>query len=121
MTKAAIWAILILATGTVVGGLILFKDLLTQVALALVLWLAIEALAVHIRRWQPKWPDWVATVIAIVGILGVVGLVGYEVVRNVTAMAAQSATYEQHIDKMVADVYAAWHLGQAPTTSSMLQ
>jgi predicted PurR-regulated permease PerM len=121
MTKAAIWAILILATGAVITGLIVFKDLLTQLALALVLWLAIEALAVHVRRWAPKWPDWVATLIAIAGILGVVGFVGYEVVRNVAQMAAQAATYEAHVDKMVADIYASWHLGAPPTTNSLLQ
>jgi predicted PurR-regulated permease PerM len=120
MTKAAIWAILILATGAVITGLIYFADLLTQVALALILYLAIEAMAVHIRRWQPKLPHWAGTAIAIVATLGLVGIVGYEVSVNISAMVAKANLYEARIDQIVAAVYNGLHLPSPPPTLSSL-
>ena len=122
MTKAAIWAILILATGAVIAGLFFFREILTQVALALVLWLAIEAMAVHIRRVAPpKFPDWAATALAVTGILGVTGFVGYEVVHNISAMAEQAPAYETRINTIIADFYKAMKLGdQAPTTDTLI-
>jgi AI-2 transport protein TqsA len=122
MTKAAIWAILILASAAVIAGLYVFREILTQLAIALVLWLAIEALAVHIRRLSPKIPDWAATTIAIVGLLSLLGFVSYEVVVNVGAMAKQSAAYQQRLDKLVADIYAALTIaGQPPTVHSLIE
>jgi predicted PurR-regulated permease PerM len=120
MTKAAIWAILILATGAVIAGLWYFRDILTQVALALILFLAIEAIAVHVRRLWPKLPHWAGTVIAIVATLGVVGYVGYEIAINIGAMINKANVYEARIDRLVAAVYNLFHVAQPPPTFNSL-
>src|SRR5262245_5948842 len=114
MTKAAIWAILILATGAVVGGLWFFREILTQVALALILFLAIEAMAVHIRRVWPKLPHWAGTVIAMVATLGVVGYVGYEIAVNIGAMINKANVYEARIDRLFVSIYNVFHLPAPP-------
>ncbi|MEJ0022609.1 MAG: AI-2E family transporter [Alphaproteobacteria bacterium] len=121
MTKAAIWAILITATGVVIAGLYYFREILTQVALALILFLAIEAMTVRLRRHWPKLPGWAALTIALVGILGIVGLIGYEVVSNIGAMAAQSGAYEARINQIIAETYANVHVpGVPPTINALL-
>lgn len=120
MTRAAIWAILILATAAVIFGLVYFAEMLTQVAVALILWLVIEATAVHIRRLWPRAPNWVATVIAIVGILAIVGLVGWEVVRKVGDMAQRMGVYESRFDQLIAAAYANLHITTPPPTVATL-
>lgn len=120
MTKAAIWAILILATGAVIAGLDYFKEILTQVALALILFLAIEAMAVHIRRLWPKLPHWAGTTIAIIATLGVVGYIGYQVAINIGAMINKANVYEARLDRLVASVYRAFHVAQPPPTLESL-
>jgi predicted PurR-regulated permease PerM len=121
MTRAAIWAILILATAAVILGLVYFAEMLTQVAVALILWLVIEATAVHIRRLWPRAPSWAATTIAIVGILAIVGLVGYEVVRKIGDMANRMGVYETRFNELIAATYANLHItAPAPTVQTLL-
>jgi predicted PurR-regulated permease PerM len=120
MTKAAIWAILILATSAVVAGLWHFREILTQVALALILFLAIEAMAVHIRRVAPKLPHWAGTAIAIIATLGVVGYVGYEIAVNIGSMINKANIYEARIDRLVASIYQTFHIPQPPPRISAL-
>jgi predicted PurR-regulated permease PerM len=120
MTKAAIWSILILATATVIFGLVYFAEMLTQVAVALILWLVIEATALHIRRLLPRVPAWAAMTIAIVGILGIVGLVGYEVVRKVGDMAARLKDYEASFNAIMASTYSNLHITSPPPTVASL-
>ncbi len=120
MTKAAIWAILIIATAAVIAGLWFFREILTQVALALILFLAIEAMAVHIRRLWPKMPDWAGKLIAIFATLGLVGYVGYEIAVNIGSMINKANIYEARIDRLVASVYQLFNVPQPPPSVSSL-
>src|SRR5262249_49728682 len=92
------------------------RGVLTPLALALMLWLAIESVSVHIRRFLPKRFAGASTALAIIGILGVFGLVGYEVTRNVGGVAAQAPLYETRLDQIFAQIYQAMNLTSDPPT-----
>lgn len=116
MTRAAIWAIIVIATTCGFAAFYFLRGVLTPLALALMLWLAIESVSVHIRRFLPKRFGGASTALAIVGILGVFGLVGYEVTRNVGGVAAQAGLYETRLDQIIAQIYQAMNLTSDPPT-----
>jgi predicted PurR-regulated permease PerM len=116
VTRAAIWGIIIIATTCVFGGLYFFRPVLTQMALALMLWLAIESVAIHIRRVLPKRFSGFSSALAFIAIVLVFGLVGYEVTRNVGTVAAQAGVYEERLNTIIAQAYEAMHIASDPPT-----
>ncbi len=117
--KTALW---IIATGVIIAGLWWFRDWLTQFALALILWLAIDGLARWLDEKIPQAPRWLALPVAIVLVLALVAVVGVVVARNVADMAGRFVEQSGRIDALVAQV---WRLagvgGAAPTLSGILQ
>ena len=120
MIKAAIWAIIIVATACVFAGLYFGRAVFTEVALALMLWLAIESVAEHMRRFLPKPMAGAATAIAMIGIFAVFGVVGYEVTINIRDVISQAGIYEQTLDHVIAQVYQVFRLPADPPTIHML-
>ncbi|MGE3301627.1 MAG: AI-2E family transporter [Hyphomonadaceae bacterium] len=121
MTKAAIWAIFILTLAAVLAMLKVFSEMLTQVALAMILWLAIEALALHIRRLLPRWPHWTAMAIAIVGIIALFGFVLWQLITNVSGMVAQWPRYSERFEDLIRESYAVLHIaGEPPKMAALL-
>ncbi len=115
--RGALW---IIATGVIVAGLYFLRGPLTQFAMALILWLAIDGLAESIDKRVPFAPRWLALPIALVIVLGLVALTGWVVVVNVSAMMAQSATYEHRLNEVLAQAHAGLGVGGTPPTVTSL-
>ncbi len=120
MVRAAIWAIIITATACVFAGLYFGRTVFTELALALMLWLAIESVADHLRGLLPKPFAGAATAIAIIGIVAVFGIVAYEVTVNLHEVVIQAGTYERTLDHVIAQVYQSLRLPTDPPTVQTL-
>lgn len=118
-TKTALW---IIATGVIMAGLWWFRDWLTQFALALFLWLAIDGLARWLDERIPYTPRWLALPVAIVLVLTLVAVVGVVVTQNVAEIAGRFSEQRGRVDALAVQ---AWRLfgisGPAPTLSGVLQ
>ncbi|MGH6950625.1 MAG: AI-2E family transporter, partial [Vitreimonas sp.] len=115
--RGALW---IVATGVIVAGLYFLRGPLTQFAMALILWLAIDGLATTIDRRIPFIPRWLALPAALVFVLSLVALIGWVVVLNVSAMTEQSALYEVRLNEVLAQSYEALGVGGTPPTIASL-
>ena len=116
--RGALW---IIATGVIAAGLFFLRGPLTQFAMALILWLAIDGLAETIAKRTPFAPRWVALPVALILVLGLVALIGWVVVLNVGAMMEQSGAYEQRLNQVLAQAHAALNIGgTAPTVADLV-
>lgn len=117
--KAALW---IIATGVITAGLWWFRDWLTQFALALFLWLAIDGLAEWLDKRVPYTPRWLALPVAIVLVLTVVAVVGVVVTQNVADIAGRFAEQGARLNALAAQVWSTLGLaGSPPTLSGVLE
>ncbi len=115
--RAPLW---IVATGVIAAGLFFLREPLTQFALALILWLAIDGLAETLDKHIPILPRWLALPIALVLVLSLVALVGFVVVQNIGAMAGDYSAYETRINAILAEGYAMLGVGGQPPTLANL-
>lgn len=115
--KAAIW---IVATGVFAAGLYFLREPLTQFAIALILWLAIDGLAENIDRRIPFTPRWLALPLALVVVLGIMSVIGWVVFTNVSAMAGDFSGYQTRLDQILAQAHAALGLAGRPATFAEL-
>jgi predicted PurR-regulated permease PerM len=115
--RAPLWVI---AAGVIAAGLYFLREPLTQFAMALILWLAIDGLAETLDKRIKILPRWLALPIALVLVLSLVALVGFVVVQNLGAMAGDYATYETRINAILAEGYAILGLGGQPPTLANL-
>lgn len=116
--RAALW---IIATGIIVAGLFFLRGALTQFALALLLWLAIDGLAEMLNRRIAFIPRALALPIALILILGLTALVGWVVVGNIGAIAADASTYGIRLNAILAQAQTALGIpGQAPTVENLV-
>lgn len=111
--KAALWVI---ATGVIAAGLYYFRDWLTQFALAMILWFAIDGLARWLDELSPKMPRWLALPIALALVLTLVAGVGVVVTRNVAEIAGDIAGQGARLNALVADIYRMVGVPGAPPT-----
>jgi len=115
--RAAIWVI---AVGVIAAILYLLRDALSQFALALILWLAIDGLAEQLDKRIPYTPKWLALPIALVLVLGTVALIGWVVVANLGAMADNIPAYQARLDQLIAQTYVGLHGPGTPPTLANL-
>ncbi|HRK64181.1 MAG TPA: AI-2E family transporter [Terricaulis sp.] len=116
--RGALW---IVATGVIAAGLFFLREPLTQFAMALILWLAIDGLAETLDKRLPFMPRWLGLPIALVLVLSLVALVGFVVVQNLGAMTQSYSTYETRLNTLLADGYAMLGLaGQPPTFANLI-
>ncbi|MBL8532001.1 MAG: AI-2E family transporter [Hyphomonadaceae bacterium] len=116
--RAPLW---IVAAGVIAAGLFFLREPLTQFALALILWLAIDGLAETLDKRLPVLPRWLALPIALVLVLSLVALVVFVIVSNLGAMAANYASYETRLNALFAQGYAMLGLaGPAPTLENLI-
>lgn len=116
--RAAMW---IVATGIIAAGLYLLRGPLTQFALALILWLAIDGLTRALDQRLSFLPRWVALPIALVLVLSGVALIGYVVVVNISSMAGDYSIYETRLNAMILQAHGLLGLaGDPPTMSNLL-
>src|SRR5690606_34195125 len=90
----------IVATGVLAAGLYFLREPLTQFALALILWLAIDGLTASLDKRIAFMPRWLALPIALVLVLGLVALIGYVVVHNLTGIAGDIDRYEFRLNQV---------------------
>jgi predicted PurR-regulated permease PerM len=106
--RAALW---IIAAGVVVAGLYWFRDVLTQFALGVFLWLSIEAVARGLRRVLPGLPRWAGLVGAVLVVLAALAAIVALVAYNTRAFAATAGDYGARIDALLARVHDMLNLG----------
>lgn len=111
--RAPLW---IVATGVIAAGLYFLREPLTQFALALILWLAIDGLTETLRKRLPAMPRWLALPIALVLVLSLSGLVLFVIVNNIGAMASNYAAYETRLNALFVNAHALLGIGGAPPT-----
>ncbi|HVV33412.1 MAG TPA: AI-2E family transporter [Vitreimonas sp.] len=116
--RAAIW---IIATATIAAVLYLLRDPLTQFALALILWLAIDGLAQVIDHRVPFTPRWLALPIALVLVLSLAALLVWVIVTNLSAMMTNFRGYEIRLNEMIAQAYGNFRIpGDPPTMENLM-
>jgi AI-2 transport protein TqsA len=116
--RGALW---IIAAGVIAAGLYFLREPLTQFALALILWLAIDGLAETLGKRVSFMPRIAALPIALVIVLGLVALIGVVVVANVTAMRGDFGAYEDRLNNVIQQGYLALGLGgPVPTFADLI-
>ncbi len=116
--RGALW---IIATGVVAAGLYFLRGPLTQFALALILWLAIDGLTRALSSRLRFVPSWLILPIALILVLGLAALTVFVVVANIGAMAGDYGIYEQRLNEIIAQAYAMVGIdGVAPTVANLL-
>ena len=116
--RAALW---IIAVGIIVAGLVFFRGALTQFALALLFWLAIDGLAENIAKRIPFIRRAFALPIALVLILGLTALIGWVVVNNISSIVADAGLYEQRLNAILAQGQTTLGIpGQPPTVANLI-
>lgn len=111
--RGALW---IIAAGVIAAGLYFLREPLTQFALALILWLAIDGLAELLAKRFRILPRLAALPVALVMVLGLVTLIGVVIVTNVSAMTSDFARYETRLNNVIGQVYMQLGIsGQIPT------
>ncbi|MDX2275186.1 MAG: AI-2E family transporter [Hyphomonadaceae bacterium] len=116
--RAALWVI---ATGVIAAGLYFLRQPLTQFALALILWLAIDGLAEMLDRRIPFMPRALALPLALLLILGLVALTAYVVINNIAAITGDLGSYSTRLNQILADAQRAIGIpGPTPTVEMLL-
>ena len=116
--RGALW---IIAAGVLAAALYFLRGPLTQFAMALILWLAIDGLVETIDKRVRFMPRWLALPVALILVLGLAAVIGWVVVVNVGAMMEQSPVYETRLNQVLAQAQAALGIGgTAPTVAALV-
>jgi len=116
--RAPLW---IVATGVIAAGLYFMREPLSQFAMALILWLAIDGLADTLDKRIPFTPRWLALPIALVVVLSIVALVGYVVVDNIAHIIGESTRYEFRLNQVLSQIHQAVGApGRSPTVRDLI-
>lgn len=116
--RIALW---IIATGALGAMLYLLREPLTQFALALILWLAIDGLADEIGKRIKFVPRLLALPVAVVLILGVGTGIVIVLASNIGALALHAEGYQIRLNQVAAQLHQALGLaGPAPTVGELI-
>lgn len=116
--RGALW---IVAAGVIAAGLYFLRAPLTQLALAIMLWLAIDGLAEAIDRRIPFMPRWLALPLALVAVLSLVALIGFVVVDNFAAILDDLSRYEFRLNQMLSQLHQSFGApGRVPTLRDLV-
>ncbi|MDX2235557.1 MAG: AI-2E family transporter [Hyphomonadaceae bacterium] len=117
-TKTAVW---IVALGVIVTGLYWGREWLTQFAVALILWFAIDGLRQGLEARVKGMPSWASLLVAIVFVLTLVAGLGTLVTQNVGEIAGRLSEQGPRLNRFVAEAYRLAGLaGPAPTVDALL-
>lgn len=85
-----------------IAGLYITRDLITPFALAIFIWLIIDAFARWMYRLSPKFPYWLALTIAVLTVVaGFIGI-GFIVADTAADVAKQAPAYETRVSEIFA-------------------
>ena len=119
MDRASKAALMIIATAVVATGLYFGRNVLTQFALAALLWLGIGGIASWLER-KARLDRRLALVAGGLFGAGLTGVAVWLFVTNVTTMGAQWASYQTRLDALIVDAYQlAGVAAPAPTTQQL--
>jgi AI-2 transport protein TqsA len=115
--RAAIW---IIATAVIAAVLYLLRDPLTQFALALILWLAIDGVADLLHKRLHVNPRWLAIVLSLVLVLSLAAVLVWVIVSNLSVMIGNVDLYQTRLNAIVAQAYQNLHIAAPPPTVANL-
>jgi len=116
--RAALWVV---ATGVIAVGLYFFREPLTQFAMAIILWLAIDGLAETLDKRLPFMPRWLALPFALIVVLSIVALIGFVVADNIAAILGDLTRYEFRLNQVLSQLHQALGApGRAPTVGDLV-
>ncbi len=102
--RGALW---IVATGVIGAGLFFLREPLTQFAMAMILWLAIDGLSDSLGRHIPFLPRWLALPVALVLVMSLVALIGFVVIDNVANIMGDMNGYEFRLNQVIDQAHQA--------------
>jgi predicted PurR-regulated permease PerM len=111
--RGALW---IVATGVIAAGLYFLREPLTQFAMAMILWLAIDGLADTIDKRIPFTPRWLALPIALILVLSLVALIGFVVIDNIANILSDLTRYEFRLNQVINQAHQALGAPGVPPT-----
>lgn len=111
--RGALW---IVATGVIAAGLYFLREPLTQFAMAMILWLAIDGLAETLDKRIPFMPRWLALPLALILVLSLVALIGFVVIDNIAHILSDLTRYEFRLNQVIGQAHQALGAPGAPPT-----
>ena len=102
--RGALW---IVATGVIGAGLYFLREPLTQFAMAMILWLAIDGLSDSLAKKIPFIPRWLALPVALVLVMSLVALIGFVVIDNVANIMGDMNAYEFRLNQVINQAHQA--------------
>ncbi|MGQ0532032.1 MAG: AI-2E family transporter [Caulobacteraceae bacterium] len=116
--RGALW---ILATGVIAAGLYFLREPLTQFALAIILWLAIDGLTETLDKRIPFAPRWLALPIALILVLSLVALIIFVIIDNLAHIVGDLNRYEFRLNQVIGQVHQAiGSPGVVPTVRDLI-
>lgn len=116
--RGALW---IVATGVIAAGLFFLREPLTQFAMAMILWLAIDGLSDSLAKHIPFMPRWLALPVALVLVMSLVALIGFVVIDNVAKIMGDLNGYEFRLNQVIDQAHQALGApGIAPTVRDLV-
>ena len=105
---------LVIAAAAIIAGLWWFADLLTPLALAIFLWLTIDAFADSLKKRLPFLPRVAAIPLAVLIVfLSLAFIVGF-IIEYATAFSRSLGTYQTRLNEVIAQGYTLLRLSGAP-------
>jgi AI-2 transport protein TqsA len=112
--------ILVIAAAVIIAGLWWFADLLTPLALAIFLWLTIDAFALSLQKRLPFIPKVAAIPVAVLIVfMSLAFIVGF-VIEYATGFSRSLGTYQVRLNEVIAQGHALLHLSGIPPTVGQL-
>lgn len=121
MDRASKAALAIIATGVVAAGLYFGRNVLSQFALAALLWLGVGGIASWLQR-KAKVDRRVGLALGGILVAGLAAAGIWLFIANVTEMGSQAAAYEVRLNSLIGQAYAlAGISAPAPTAQDLAQ
>ncbi|MBL8546577.1 MAG: AI-2E family transporter [Hyphomonadaceae bacterium] len=111
--RGALW---IIATGVIAAGLFFLREPLTQFAMAMILWLAIDGLSDSLDKKIPFLPRWLALPVALVLVMSLVALIGFVVIDNIARILSDMTAYEFRLNQVISQAHQALGAPGVPPT-----
>ena len=113
------FAVVLMALGVLVAG----KGVLIPLAVALMIWYILNALAMAIDRVHLgtlRLPGWLCMTMATVGVFAAIGLIVDMIVNNVAELERAAPGYQANIENLIERAAAAANLERAPSVAHIV-
>jgi AI-2 transport protein TqsA len=116
LAKPSNAGILVIAAAAIIAGLWWFADLLTPLALAMFLWMTIDAFALSLEKRVPFLPKVAALPLAVLIVfLSLAFIVGF-VIEYASEFSGSLGSYQVRLNELIAQGFALLKLNGAPPT-----